>query len=242
MTENGIGKRKGRVQRLVTYNGQEWMWTRLAEAHGMSYQTLSKRVDKLGMSLEEALTTPIREIGNIIEIDGIRASVLAHARRAGRPETTVRERLKRGVKGKMALSPRKLKRTNRKKYYDSVTYAYRGEDLTLREISDRTQIKYHSLYYRMSIGMTVHEAIASVYALEFPMTTMVKILKERHSIEEWLELLLMDADEYYDERVKGYDAHDAIIALIQKKELLDAATNGGDVHAERRDEVQRRMG
>lgn len=50
--------RNTRVSRKVEYNGHTALLVELCDAHGVPYDRVAYRIDKLGMSVHEALTTP----------------------------------------------------------------------------------------------------------------------------------------------------------------------------------------
>lgn len=56
-------KQQGRnciTNRVISFGGESKTLTEWAEKAGLRFDTLSYRIDKLGWSLDEALTTPLR--------------------------------------------------------------------------------------------------------------------------------------------------------------------------------------
>lgn len=88
--------RNFRHNRMLTFNGEEKCISEWAEIHGMTHDTLSRRLKK-GMSIKEALNTPIKKNKKYIDVDGVQMTISAAEKHLGFGSGTIGFRLKSGM-------------------------------------------------------------------------------------------------------------------------------------------------
>ena len=91
-----------RDNKCITHQGETLTAAQWADRTGLPRQQIANRINR-GWSAEDALTKPLEEPAEELEIDGERLSVVEWSRRTGRIRTTIHNRIRAGMTPKEAV-------------------------------------------------------------------------------------------------------------------------------------------
>lgn len=134
----------------VEFNGKRMMLREWAAETGLSEKCLGIRLNELGWSVEQALTTP-NQRENRIEYNGQNLTIPEWVKITGIPERTIYKRWEEGKPPEQILTH---PRTRPKRYF-----SFNGESHTLREWSEITGIPYSTLRSRLYQNMPIEKML-----------------------------------------------------------------------------------
>jgi hypothetical protein len=148
---------------VLEFMGKRMCLTDWAKELGISRSLLSGRINKLGWSVERALTTPVDERysfgtnGKKISYHGEEMTIAELVRRSGKNPAIVYQRLHAGWSPEQAAD---VPLNERGEWSRGKEVEYNGKKFTIRELAEETGLSYDMLRYRIhQAGWTVEEAL-----------------------------------------------------------------------------------
>lgn len=140
-----------------SYRGEELLLSEIARRCGKSKQLLDYRIRKMGMTLEDAIETPMMRgtppmVPDMIEYHGQLYTHKEFSKQCGLKWNTIEDRMRiYGVSaGEAADLNMRVKQL----------YPYYGEMVCVSEVARRTGFSAHALFRRIrALGMTLEEAV-----------------------------------------------------------------------------------
>jgi len=167
--------RNKRNNRLITANGVTRTLAEWAEVTGLDHSVILTRIDRDGLTPEEAVTTPSgrpKRTTRWLEHDGLRLSITDWARRLGTTRATLQGRLNSGmtVPDVLTIPIGKINMRQGKKNNRMLTY--NGLTLCVADWSDRTGIPSLIIRNRVdAYGWTIERALTTPVISRRPPTS-----------------------------------------------------------------------
>lgn len=155
-----------KLKHLITSRGKTQSLVAWEKELDIEYHILLGRVNK-GWSHNAIINTPYmgptvrtRRCNIKLVIDGITLSIPEWSFATGLPDSTIRNRIYRGLKGLEIISPRKPSPLGRRSHSGVLlTYEYLGDKFTIKDLAQLTHRSYSTLYSRIRRGWSIEDVI-----------------------------------------------------------------------------------